>query len=67
MVDGTGGRDNSPEGHQGGFSHAFTYRFANTEDRDYYALQDPAHLAFIAFVGSFVQNVRVVDYTAGEF
>jgi len=67
ILDSSGGRDNSPEGHQGGFSHGFVSHFANEEDRRYYLEEDPAHLAFVKSVGAFIQNVRVVDYTPGKF
>jgi len=68
ILDSSGGRDNSPEGHQvGGFSHGFVSHFASEEDRRYYLEEDPAHLAFMEDVGAIVQNVRVVDYTPGEF
>ncbi|KAA8565401.1 hypothetical protein EYC84_011106 [Monilinia fructicola] len=57
--------DNSPEGHQGGFSHGFVSHFANGADRDYYVKEDPAHLEFVAKAGRILQNVRVVDYDMG--
>ncbi|KAF2236684.1 dabb-domain-containing protein [Viridothelium virens] len=60
-----GGRDNSPEGHQGGFSHGFVFEFENEDDRKYYLEKDPAHLDFVKDVGTFVQNVRVIDFTTG--
>ncbi|KAG4025057.1 hypothetical protein MFRU_071g00120 [Monilinia fructicola] len=63
----SGGRDNSPEGHQGGFSHGFVSHFANGADRDYYVKEDPAHLEFVAKAGRILQNVRVVDYDMGVF
>ncbi|KAE8452868.1 hypothetical protein EG329_013140 [Mollisiaceae sp. DMI_Dod_QoI] len=67
ILDSTGGRDNSPEGHQGGFSHAFVSHFANEEDRRYYLEEDPAHLAFVKSLENVIQNVRVVDYNPGVF
>jgi len=63
----TGGRDNSPEGHQGGFSHGFVSHFASLEDRRYYLEEDPAHLAFVKSLEGVLQNVRVVDYEPGVF
>jgi len=66
ILDSTGGRDNSPEGHQGGFSHAFVSHFANEEDRKYY-LEDPAYLAFVKSLEAIIQNVKVVDYEPGKF
>jgi len=67
ILDSTGGRDNSPEGHQGGFSHAFVSHFANEDDRKYYLEEDPAHLAFVKSLETLIQNVRVVDYAPGVF
>jgi hypothetical protein len=37
------------------------------EDRKYYLEEDPAHLAFVKSLENIIQNVRVVDYTPGEF
>ncbi|KAI6868207.1 hypothetical protein KC318_g18629 [Hortaea werneckii] len=62
-----GGRDNSPEGHQGGFSHGFVSEFQSEEDRKYYLEQDPAHLEFVASLKGIVGNVRVVDFEPGKF
>lgn len=67
ILDSTGGRDNSPEGHQGAFSHAFVTHFANEEDRRYYLEEDPAHLEFVKSLEGIIQNVRVVDYSPGQF
>lgn len=52
---------------QGAFSHAFVTHFANEEDRRYYLQEDPAHLAFVASLKDIIQNIRVVDYSPGEF
>jgi len=62
-----GGRDNSPEGHQGGFSHAFVSYFESEEDRKYYLEQDPAHLAVVKSLEGIIQNVRIVDFSPGVF
>jgi len=68
ILDNSGGRDNSPEGHQvGGFSHAFVSHFASHEDREYYLKKDPAHLEFVKSLENIIQNVRVVDYEPGTF
>ncbi|KAH7399941.1 hypothetical protein BKA64DRAFT_469763 [Cadophora sp. MPI-SDFR-AT-0126] len=67
ILDSTGGRDNSPEGHQGAFTHGFVSHFRNEEDRRYYLEEDPAHLEFVASLKDIVQNVRVVDYSPGVF
>ncbi|KAF1345381.1 hypothetical protein BDV97DRAFT_360968 [Delphinella strobiligena] len=60
-----GGRDNSPEGQQGAFTHGFVSEFQSEEDRKYYLEQDPAHLEFVASLKDIVQNVRVVDFEPG--
>jgi len=62
-----GGKDNSPEGHQGGMTHGFVVYFENTEDRDYYVYKDPAHQEFVKSIGSVIQGVRVVDFEPGVF
>ncbi|KAF2096717.1 hypothetical protein NA57DRAFT_78313 [Rhizodiscina lignyota] len=62
-----GGRDNSPEGHQGGFTHGFVAQFENEEDRAYYLNEDPAHLEFVKSLGPIILNVRVVDFEPGVF
>ncbi|OCK92033.1 uncharacterized protein K441DRAFT_571624 [Cenococcum geophilum 1.58] len=62
-----GGRDNSPEGHQGGFSHGFVSEFENEEDRKYYLEKDPEQLAFVKSLEGIIQNVRVVDFEPGKF
>ncbi|PMD23872.1 dabb-domain-containing protein [Hyaloscypha hepaticicola] len=67
ILDITGGRDNSPEGHQGAFSHGFVSHFANEEDRRYYLEEDPAHKAFVKTLDGIIQNIRIVDYESGVF
>ncbi|KAJ7629429.1 hypothetical protein DFH06DRAFT_720188 [Mycena polygramma] len=62
-----GGRDTSPEGLQGGFSHGFVSEFQSEEDRTYYLEKDPAHLEFVASLKDVVENVRVVDFEPGKF
>ncbi|TVY19039.1 hypothetical protein LARI1_G002055 [Lachnellula arida] len=79
ILDSSGGRDNSPEGHQvgsslppypnpgGAFSHGFVVHFASEEDRRYYLEEDPAHLGFVKSLDGIIQNVRIVDYEPGKF
>jgi len=67
ILESSGGRDNSPEGHQGGFSHGFVSHFESLEDRRYYLEEDPAHLAFVKSLEGVIEHVRVVDYTPGVF
>ncbi|KAF2154087.1 hypothetical protein K461DRAFT_320261 [Myriangium duriaei CBS 260.36] len=62
-----GGRDNSIEGFQGGFTHGFVYEFETREDRDYYVREDPAHQEFVAGLKDVLAGARVVDFTPGEF
>ncbi|PKS08300.1 hypothetical protein jhhlp_005244 [Lomentospora prolificans] len=62
-----GGIDNSPEGLQNGITHAFVVEFASTWDRDYYVKEDPAHKAFVQWVGSAVEKATVVDFMPGRF
>ena len=52
---------------QNGITHAFVVVFESVEDRDYYVKTDPAHHAFIEFVGPHVEKVNVVDYSEGQF
>ncbi|CAI4218507.1 unnamed protein product [Parascedosporium putredinis] len=61
-----GGSDNSPEGLQNGITHAFVVEFASTWDRDYYVNDDPAHKAFVQWVGSAVEKATVVDFVPGR-
>ncbi|KAH9875041.1 hypothetical protein J1614_004529 [Plenodomus biglobosus] len=63
----TGGRNNSPEGRSEGMTHGFVVEFESVEDRDYYINKDPEHQAFVQFVGPLAQDVKVVDYTPGQF
>jgi len=68
ILDSTGGRDNSPEGHQvGAFTHGFVIHFASEEDRRYYLEEDPAHLGFVKSLDGIIQNARIVDYEPGKF
>ncbi|GAA5859002.1 hypothetical protein JCM8547_003963 [Rhodosporidiobolus lusitaniae] len=63
----TGGRNNSPEGANKGFEHAWVVTFDSIEARDYYLDTDPVHQDFKAFVKDFVEDVFVVDFEAGVF
>lgn len=62
-----GGRENSPEGLQGGVTHVFVVEFEKEEDRKYYLEKDPAHLGFVKGLSGIVEMVRVVDFTPGVF
>ncbi|KAJ4243817.1 hypothetical protein NW762_014694 [Fusarium torreyae] len=62
----SGGKDNSPEGQQGGISHIFVVEFANASDRDYYVADDPVHKDFVKTLGGVVERAQVVDFTDGE-
>ncbi|KAL2828070.1 hypothetical protein BJY01DRAFT_241017 [Aspergillus pseudoustus] len=61
----SGGRDNSPEGVQGGITHAFVVEFETAADRDYYVAEDPVHQEFVKSLGGLVQKAQVVDFTPG--
>jgi len=67
IVSSSGGKDNSPEGAQGGFTHGFVVEFATAADRDYYVSSDPAHLAFGEKNRPRFEDVRVVDYEVGVY
>lgn len=55
------GVNNSPEGLDKGFTHCFFLTFRSEEDRDAY-LPHPDHKAFGDVIGSFLEDVLVVDY-----
>ncbi|MBC2839932.1 Dabb family protein [Robiginitalea sp. SC105] len=57
------GLNNSPEGHNKGFTHCFLLTFYSEEDRDTY-LPHPAHKAFGDLAGPHIEDVLVVDYWA---
>jgi hypothetical protein len=67
IVSSSGGKDNSPEGAQGGLTHGFVVIFENAEDRDYYVNDDPAHKAFVEKNGPRFEDVRVIDYEGGVY
>ncbi|KAL5045804.1 hypothetical protein BDW71DRAFT_183423 [Aspergillus fruticulosus] len=67
ILSSSGGADNSPEGMQGGITHAFVVEFANEEDRAYYLEKDPAHLEFVGSLKDVVEKAQVVDFTSGVF
>ncbi len=57
------GTNNSPEGLDKGFTHAFFVTFDSEEDRDAY-LPHPAHQAFGKVLQPVLKDVFVVDYWA---
>lgn len=57
------GRNESPEGLDRGFTHAFTLSFDGCAARDAY-LVHPAHQAFVARLQPALADVLVVDYRA---
>ncbi|EAW24594.1 Dabb family protein [Aspergillus fischeri NRRL 181] len=65
IVSSTGGKECSVEGMQNGITHVFVVEFASVEDRDYYAKEDPKHLAFGTSLGPIVAQVQVVDIENG--
>jgi len=62
-----GGINNSPEGAANGMTHGIVMEFENTEDRDYYANKDEAHLECKQFLLSSgnLANLIVLDFTDG--
>ena len=65
IVDFECGVDNSPEGLNNGFTHAYTVSFRTEQDRDAY-LPHPAHQKFVHLVDGKLAGVFVVDYWAVE-
>ena len=55
------GVNNSPEGLNKGFTHAFFVTFASEADRQVY-LPHPAHQAFVEVLQPHLKDVFVVDY-----
>ncbi|PLB34914.1 Dabb family protein [Aspergillus candidus] len=62
-----GGADNSPEGIQGGITHAFVMEFATAEDREYYVSSDPTHQEFVKSLGGIIEKAQVVDFANGVY
>ncbi|CAE7026128.1 hypothetical protein CFE70_003715 [Pyrenophora teres f. teres 0-1] len=62
----SGGKNVSPEGKSGNFTHGFVVEFESEEDRDYYVNKDPAHLEFAKFAGEVAGGVKVFDYEPGK-
>ncbi|KAL4959271.1 Dabb family protein [Aspergillus stella-maris] len=61
-----GGRNNSPEGCEKGYTHAFVAEFETPEDRDYYVSRDPAHMQLNSETGWMVEDFVVIDFSAGD-
>ncbi|KAE8414668.1 stress responsive A/B barrel domain-containing protein [Aspergillus pseudocaelatus] len=61
----SGGRDNSPEGAQGGITHAFIVEFATAAERDYYVASDTVHQEFVRSLDGLIEKALVVDFTPG--
>ncbi|EDU49111.1 stress responsive A B barrel domain containing protein [Pyrenophora tritici-repentis] len=62
----SGGKNISPEGKSGNFTHGFVVEFESEEDRDYYVIKDPAHLEFVKLAGEVASEVNVFDYEPGK-
>ena len=63
------GKDNSPEGQQGGLTHGFVMEFQDEEDRTFYLKEDASHLdleKYLAAVDA-IETVRIVDFEPGIF
>ena len=63
IVDFEWGLNNSPEGHDQGFTHVFLVTFQDEAGRDKY-LPHPAHKAFVELLLPHLEKVFVVDYVA---
>ncbi|CAH1001745.1 hypothetical protein LEM8419_02651 [Neolewinella maritima] len=59
------GTNNSPEGLNKDFTHAFFVTFASEADREVY-LPHPAHQAFVDVLQPHLKDVFVLDYWARE-
>jgi hypothetical protein len=59
------GTNNSPEGHDKGFTHCFILTFNSEKDRDGY-LPHPEHKKFGSLVGPLLADVFVIDFWAQE-
>ncbi|QDU38300.1 Stress responsive A/B Barrel Domain protein [Maioricimonas rarisocia] len=57
------GTNNSPEGHDKGFTHCFLVTFRDEAGRSEY-LPHPAHQAFVKVLRPILDDVTVVDYWA---
>ncbi|KAL4914377.1 hypothetical protein BDW62DRAFT_213484 [Aspergillus aurantiobrunneus] len=62
-----GRKDNSPEGKQGGITHAFIVEFKSTADRDYYLTSDPTHQEFSQSLNGLVERAQVAGFTPDIF
>ncbi|KAF2273233.1 dabb-domain-containing protein [Westerdykella ornata] len=67
IVSVTGGRDNSKENLQNGFTHAFIMQFYSDEDRDYYVDHDPVHQEFKDSLKGVLEKAQVIDFQNGVF
>lgn len=59
------GTNNSPEGHDKGFTHCFFLTFKSEADRAIY-LPHPDHKAFGGILGPHLEDVMVLDYWTKE-
>ncbi len=55
------GVNSSPEDLNNGLTHCFMLTFLSADARDAYLI-DPDHVAFADWLGTWVQDVTVVDY-----
>lgn len=58
------GENNSPEGLNRGFTHAFALTFVDAAARAHY-LPHPKHLAFVERLKPYLEDVLVIDYDLG--
>ncbi len=63
IVDFEWGTNNSPEGHDQGYTHCFLVTFKDAKGREIY-LPHPDHKKFVELAGPHFEAVHVVDYVA---
>jgi hypothetical protein len=59
------GTNNSPEGHNKGFTHCFIVTFKSEKDREAY-LPHPEHKAFVEVLKPVLEDAFVIDFWAKE-
>lgn len=63
IIDFEWGTNNSPEGHDQGYTHCFLVTFKDAKGREIY-LPHPDHKKFVELAGPHFEAVHVVDYVA---
>lgn len=65
----TGGAVNNSPLKSKGYEHGFVLAFPSTEARDYYAMEDQAHIKFMGWAGDsgIIDDVLDFDFAGGVF